>query len=199
MQISTLRNRPSPDPTEGLRSVSIRPAGGASAPAVPVPAEGIVSPWLYLAGLCVTLSGLYAVNYGVEDQNFALMTYGLAILGYLISYCLRLYRVSPQALQVPMVVCLGLIFFAGLSSEQGLGVFAPSGILEDRAKSLQLIFVYMAIIHTFMLSNDAAVLFACVPCMTMLALVSTTNADSQIQNAFLVFIGAATFLMVHEN
>src|SRR5438105_15719048 len=131
MQISVLRNRPSSSPTGGVGSVSIRPAAGTTGTANPAHAEEIVSPWLYLAGLCVTLSGLYAVNYGVEDQNFALMTYGLAIVGYLISYCLRVYRISPQALQVPMVVCLGLIFFAGLSSEQGLGVFAPPGILDD--------------------------------------------------------------------
>src|SRR5690242_10212191 len=98
MQISILRNRPSRNVSEQAGSAAVRPAGGASGTAIPVPAEGIVSPWLYLAGLCVTLSGLYAVNYGVDDQNFALMTYGLAVLGYIISYCLRVYRVSPQAL-----------------------------------------------------------------------------------------------------
>src|SRR5437016_6134666 len=104
MLISIPRNRPSFKLSEGTGSVAVRPAGGGSGTAIPTPAEGIVSPWLYLAGLCVTLSGLYAVNFGVDDQNFALMTYGLAVLGYIISYCLRVYRISPQALQVPMVV-----------------------------------------------------------------------------------------------
>lgn len=159
----------------------------------------ILSIWLYLAGLCVTLSGLYAVNFGIEDQNFVMLTYGVAIAGYILSYFLRLYRVSLQSIQVPLMVCLGLIFFAGVSSDQGLSWFAPTSVLEDRAKGLQLIFVYMALIHCFTLSSDAAVLFACVPCMTMLALVSTTTTEPQVQNAFLFFIGSATFLMVHEN
>lgn len=158
-----------------------------------------VSIWLYVAGLCVTLAGLYAVNFGVEDQNFVMMTYCVSTIGYVLSYFLRIFRVSLQSIQIPLMVCLGLIFFAGISSDQGLGWFAPPSILEDRAKGLQLIFVYMALIHSFTLSTDAAVLFACVPCMTMLALVSTTTSEPQVQNAFLVFIGAATFLMVHEN
>ena len=57
----------------------------------------------------------------------------------------------------------------------------------------------MALLHTFLLGSDSSVLFACVPGMTLLALVSTLNPDPRVQNAFLVFIGAATFMMVHEN
>src|SRR5713226_235270 len=63
--------------------------------------EGPVSIWLYLAGLMVTLSGLYAVNYGMDDPNYALVTYGLAICGYVTSYVLRVRRIPLQSLRVP--------------------------------------------------------------------------------------------------
>lgn len=159
----------------------------------------LVSPWLYLAGMLVTLSGLFAVNFGIEDQSFVFLTYGLAIGGYVISYLLRIARISLRALQVPLVVCIGLMFFAMLSSERGLSWFAPSGMVEDRAKNLQLVFVWLAIVHSYLLNNDAAVLFACVPCITMIALVSTISPDPTVQSAFLIFIGASTFLLVHEN
>src|SRR5438128_253605 len=94
------------------------PANGAGETAAE--ARPILSLWLYLAGLCVTLSGLYAVNFGIEDQNFVMLTYTVSIVGYVLSYFLRLFRVSLQSIQVPLMVCLGLIFFAGVSSDQGL-------------------------------------------------------------------------------
>jgi hypothetical protein len=165
--------------------------------------EGTAPPppslWLYLAGLCVTLSGLYAVNFGSQDQNFTLLTVGLAVCGYLVSYVLRLRRISMQSLQTPILVILGLTLLAMLSSERGLSWLAPLGEEGDRGRILQFIFAWLAIIHSFVLANDAAVLFACVPCMTMLALVSTRNPDPEIQNAFLAFIAGSTFMMVHEN
>ncbi len=158
-----------------------------------------VSPWLYLGGLCVTLSGLYAVNFGLEDRAFAALTFGLATAGYLASYLLRVSKVSVRSLQTPLLVCVGLIVLAGLTSENGLSWFAPSGALEDRAVSLQIMIVWVGILHSFLLASDSAILFACVPGMTMIALVSTQTSEPQIQNAFVAFIASATFLMVHEN
>jgi hypothetical protein len=158
-----------------------------------------ISIWLYLGGLCVTLSGLYAVNHSLGEPDFATMTYALAFLGYTLSYVLRSMRVSVQTLQVPALAALVLVFLSAVTSDQGLSWFAPPSVIQDRAKVLQMIFVYMALAHSFVLSSDGAVLFACVPCMTMLALVSTTNADPEVQNAFLVFVAASTFLTVHEN
>ena len=157
------------------------------------------SAWLYIAGLCVTLSGLYAVNYALEEQSFAWTTYGLAVLGYAVSYMLRVRLVSFQAFQLPLIVCLSVVGLAVLTNDPGAGGFIPASALDDRFKTLQMIFVFMSIVHSFMLTSDAGVLFACVPCMTMLALVSTTSADPEVQNAFLVFVGASTFLLIHEN
>ena len=157
-----------------------------------------VSVWLYVAGLCVTLSALYAVNYGLEDTRFAMLTYGLAISGYVFSYISRARQVNLQSIQMPLIVCIGLLILANVSGG-GLGWMVPDGAADNRALGLQALVAWGAIIHTFLLGSDASVLFACVPGMTMLALVSTMNADTEIQNAFLVFIGAATFMMVHEN
>lgn len=198
MPISEPHNQPSSNVRVALHRRVVQNNEASDTAKTSAPREP-VSLWLYLAGLCVTLSGLYAVNYGLDDQNFALLSYGMAICGYAVSYVLRLLRVPVQAVQVPLIVCLGLVFVAGISSEQGIGWFAPPGAVEDRAKSLQLVFVYIALVHTFVLSSDAVVLFACVPCMTMLALVSTQTAEPQVQNAFIVFIAASTFLMIHEN
>jgi len=154
---------------------------------------------LYLAGLTVTLCGLYAVNYGNADTNFAALTIGLAVCGYAFSYGLRIRRISTQAVQTPVLVVLGLGVLAMLTSERGLNWLIPLGIPDDRSRMLEFIVAWLAIFQCFTLGNDAAVLFACVPCMTMLALVSTKNSAAEVQNAFLIFIAASTFMMVHEN
>jgi hypothetical protein len=170
-----------------------------SAPAQASAEEEPISLWLYLAGLCVTLSGLYAVNFDITDRSFASLTYGLALGGYLTSYLMRACRLPLKAVQYPLIAALIVVFFSGISSDRGLGWLAPPEVADNRAKSLQLVFAWLAIIHTFTLTANAAILFACVPCMTMIALVSTTTTEPQVQNAFLLFICSATFLMVHEN
>jgi transglutaminase-like putative cysteine protease len=162
------------------------------------PLTAPVSVWLYIAGLCVTLSGLYAVNFGADNPTYALFTYLLATCGYITSYVFRLRQVSPQSLYLPLALCMGLLILSVMASD-GFGAGSVLSPQDDRQKSLQIILAWLAILHSFTLSSDAAVLFACVPCMTMIALVSSTSTDSEVQNAFLTFVGSATFLMVHEN
>ena len=158
-----------------------------------------LSPLLYLGGLNVTLAGLYTVNYLLGDSNFALLTYALATFGYLASYTLRAYKVSLKALRLPLFIFLGLIVIVWLSNDPSLKFLSPSGESGDRGRDLQLFFMWLAIAHSFTLTSDGNVLFACVPCITLIALVSTGNTDGALQNAFLWFSASATFLLIHEN
>lgn len=157
-----------------------------------------VSIWLYIAGLCVTLSGLYAVNFGLEDASFANLSYGLAIAGYVFSYVTRARGVDLNAIKMPLLMSGALLFLAYVSGS-GAGWLISTGVGDNRSQAMQVLFAWVAIVHTFTLLNDASVLFACVPGMTMLALVSTVSPEQEIQNAFVVFVAASTFLMVHEN
>ena len=161
--------------------------------------ESHLSPWLYLGGLNVTLAGLYTVNYLLGDSNFALLTYALATFGYLASYTLRAYKVSLKALRLPLFIFLGLIAIVWLSNDPSLKFLSPAGESGDRGRELQLFFLWLAIVHSFTLTSDGNVLFSCVPCITLIALVSTGNTDSALQNAFLWFSASATFLLIHEN
>ncbi len=156
-------------------------------------ADGPVSPWLYIAGALVTLAALYAVNFGMEDSGFAILTYVLATVGYGTSYFLRVRGISLRGLQVPLLTLLGFFFLLSLLFGQGVGV------AESPSRNLQIALTWVAILHSYTLSNNAAVLFACVPGMTLIALVSTSTTEVEAQNAFMVFFSAATFLLVHEN
>ncbi len=151
------------------------------------------SPWLYLAGAIVTLSALYAVNFSLEDSGFAILTYLLATGGYCASYILRVRGISLRGLQVPLLTLLGFFFLLSLLFSHG----ATSG--DSPSRSLQIALTWVAILHAYTLTNNAAVLFACVPGMTLIALVSTSTTEVEAQNAFLLFFSAATFLLIHEN
>ncbi len=169
----------------------------AAAAAENAPAE--VSPWLYVAGLCVTLSGLYAVNYGREEPSFAMATYLVATFGYVVSYVLRRFRVEYDSLKLPALVLVGLGLFAWLSTGHSGGTGDAEKVLTDRSHAMQILCVWVALLQPFAALTDMAVLSSCVPCMSLIALVSTTSPDSEVQYSFLVFVAAATFLMVHEN
>jgi hypothetical protein len=155
--------------------------------------ESPASPWLYIAGALVTLSALYAVNFGLEDAGFAMLTYVLATAGYCTSYFLRTRGVSLRGLQVPLLTLLGFFFLLSLLFGQS------ANTPESPSRNLQIALTWVAILHAYTLSNNAAVLFACVPGMTLIALVSTSTTELEAQNAFLVFFSAATFLLIHEN
>lgn len=155
--------------------------------------------WLYIAGWLVSMSGLFAVNYSLSNPGFAVLTYSLVTCGYVISYILRVRDLSLRAVQTPMLVGISLIVLAAISSGQGIEWLMPVEDAEDKGKSLQLLFAWFAVLHSFTLSADANILFVCVPCMTMIALASTQGTESELLNSFLVFVGAATFMMVHEN
>ena len=71
--------------------------------------------------------------------------------------------------------------------------------MTDRSHAMQMLCVWVALLQPFAALSDMAVLSSCVPCMSLIALVSTTSPDTEVQYSFLVFIAAATFLMVHEN
>lgn len=157
-----------------------------------------VSLLLYIAGLLVTLSGLYAINYGLEDTNFAILSYSLAVVGYIFSYILRVRQISLRTVQVPLLVCIVLLVLANISGN-GIGWMLPSGPKDNYALGVKLFIAWIAIVHTFLLTTNSSVLLACVPSMSLLALICTFNSDNELQNAFLVFISAATFMMVHEN
>lgn len=155
--------------------------------------DGPVSPWLYIAGALVTLAALYAVNFSMEDSGFALLSYVLAAGGYFASYFLRVRGISLRGLQVPLLTLLGFFFLLSLLFGQG------SVAADSPSRNLQIALTWVAILHSYTLSNNAAVLFACVPGMTLIALVCTSNTEIEAQNAFLVFFCAATFLLIHEN
>ncbi|MCX6381601.1 MAG: DUF4129 domain-containing protein [Armatimonadetes bacterium] len=158
-----------------------------------------VSLWLYLAGLCAVLSAIYAVNFSLEIPEFGNMAFTGATAGFLLSYWLRSRGSGSRSLQRPIVLIVILLVIAFASSDRGMEWFWPSVVNGERQKAIQIVLVWFTVFWSFLLTSNASILFSIVPCFAMLALVSQTSTQAEIQNAFLLFVTATTFLMVHDN
>jgi hypothetical protein len=182
---------------EVSRAKRIVPFG--ATPAEEAQAEEKPSPWLYLSGVGVTLSGLYAVGNGMETPSFLTTTALAALMGYAVSFFFRWKGISIRAIQTPALLALLLLLVMAWTGDSGLSWLFPIEGESDKGRVLQMVFAWFAVLHTFTIAADTGLLFQCVPCMTMIALASTADSDPKIQTAFLVFIASATFLMIHEN
>ena len=192
----SLNDQPKQPDQSGVKRIIPFGALNSEAEAIPTDKPSI---FLYLSGLGVTLSALYAVTFSLENVRFVLLLFGLAIAGYTTSFVMRSRQISTKAIQTPALIVLALLLIMAWTGEGGFAWMFPIEDMADKAKILQLAFAWFAVLHTFTIAMDTGLLFQCVPSMTMLALASTHDSDPRIQYAFLTFTASATFLMIHEN
>jgi Transglutaminase-like superfamily/Domain of unknown function (DUF4129) len=155
------------------------------------------SPYLYIAGLLVTLSGLYAATYDMTDSAFGNILKLLAVTGYAVSYWLRRSGFNWKQYQLMVLALFGLAVYFIATSAPAIG--ASGGAIDMRPYQAQTVVVWIAVLQSFTLANDNAILFACVPAMALLGIMSSGTPDDEVQYAFLVFLASCTFMMVHEN
>lgn len=154
---------------------------------------------LYVAGLIITICGLYAINIILGDSAFGNLTIGLATAGWLVSFISRKQNVAPRAIEMPAAVLCVFLAFTALISDQVLPFLSPPGISDDRAKSLAVLLTWLVVFRSFTLITDGSLLFCCVPTIAMIGLAGTMTADSALVTSFMVFGCAAAFMLVHEN
>jgi transglutaminase-like putative cysteine protease len=154
---------------------------------------------MYLAGLIVTFAGLYAAHMSLGDPSFATLVSGLTLIGFAASYIVRQQNIAPRNVELPaFLVCVCVVLMA-MMTDPSDSFLAPASVAEDRSKALALLLTWLTVFRSFTLTSDAALLFCCVPTIALLGLVGTSTTDPLLATIFLVFIGAAIFMMVHEN
>lgn len=155
--------------------------------------------WLYIAGFIVTCTGILAVNISLQDQTFTLVSIAISALGYITSFLCRTYSVPLRALQIPALAAISVLIYALFSNNNVINLLIPSEVTGDHQLVVQAVVVWIAVLHSFTLSTDAVVLFACVPAMTALSIVSVHEPVPAVRYDFMLFIAVSTFLMIHEN
>lgn len=152
---------------------------------------------MYIAAFIITGCGLFAASLFLEDPGFSRLIFGLTALGFLVSYISRIQNISPRHVEVPaLILCAGVFVMAFVGDQPFL---APGTVGEDRAKQLAVLLTWLTVFRSFTLINDGALMFCCVPTIAMIGLISTNTTEATLLTAFLVFLSAASFLMIHEN
>ena len=153
---------------------------------------------LYIGGLIVLLSGIGAVAQHLRAPAFTQFTVLVTIVGVTVSYFLRRLGVPARWIGIGAVV-LGIVFLFAL---QGAGPFG--NIVPEEAQSSQDMLIASALaltatFYSFLLITDDVVVFTCVFSIALIGLTGTVDVNFTLIGAFLIFLAAAIFLLVHQN
>ncbi|MBC8104522.1 MAG: transglutaminase domain-containing protein [Cytophagales bacterium] len=164
------------------------------------PAEKYVSVPLYIGGAITQIAGLMAVAYQIADPawTFAWFTILLTILGLGTSYTLR--RVGAPTRLVKMGgALLAVVFIYALRNGGVFGAIVPAEVLGSQEMLLVSALAFTATFCSFLLVSDESVVFTCVWSIAIIGLTGTVNINRELIYCFVVFLMAASFLLVHQN
>lgn len=163
-----------------------------SAPPAPPPSIA-----LYVAGWLVLLAGIGAVAQHLADPAFSRFTLGLCSIGVATSYLMRRVGVPAFLIRVGAAALVGLFFFA-LSSRGPLADVMPLDIQGSQDVLIASALALIAVFWSFALLSDDAVVFTCVFAIALIGLTGTVEINWPLIAQFVLFLGAATFLLVHQ-
>ncbi|MBC8141100.1 MAG: hypothetical protein H7Y38_06635, partial [Armatimonadetes bacterium] len=159
---------------------------------------GNISIPLYVAGAVAQLAGLTALAFQLTEPTFAYFTMLLTVIGLTCAYFLRRFGGSSRLLQGGAAI-VTLAFLAAL---RGVGPFQNLVPFEAQG-SQELLLVcalaFTATLCSFLLITDESVMFTCVWAIAIIGLTGTVNINQELIICFIVFLIAATFLLVHQN
>ncbi len=160
--------------------------------------QGNISIPLYVAGAVAQLAGLTALAFQLSEPTFAYFTMLLTLIGLTCAYFLRRFGGSSRLLQGGAAI-VTLAFLAAL---RGVGPFQNLVPFEAQG-SQELLLVcalaFTATLCSFLLITDESVMFTCVWAIAIIGLTGTVNINQELIICFVVFLVAATFLLVHQN
>jgi len=169
-----------------------------SDPAARRPDDNVSIP-LYVGGAIVQMSGLAAVAYQLSEPGFAYATMFLTVIGFAISYYLRRMGTPGHFIKAGTAF-LALVFLYMLRGGGGfLGDLVPFEARGSQEILLVCALAFTATFFSFMLVTDEAVIFTCVWAIAMIGLTGTVNINRELIICFVVFLAAASFLLVHQN
>ena len=153
---------------------------------------------LYVAGLVVLLAGISAVTYEMDEPGFTFFMNTLTTLGVMVSYFLRRLGVPTRWIKVG-ALGLCVVFLYALRGAGPFGSILPLEAQTNQDMLLACALAVTATFFSFLLLTDDMVVFTCVFTIALIGLTGTVNINNELIACFLVFLGAAIFLLVHQN
>lgn len=153
---------------------------------------------LYLASCVVTLTGVGAVGVTVSEPAWTPLWVMLTVVGHVVSLFLRRMRVAPEPVFYP-VMLLGAAVVLQQAILGGSLVGLQTGLVgQSLDMSTALIVAMLAVLRTFTLVSNTALLFSPVPAITMLALVGSSNPNAEVPLFFGLAVLGSLFITGYE-
>ncbi|MCS6949462.1 MAG: DUF3488 and transglutaminase-like domain-containing protein [bacterium] len=155
--------------------------------------------WMYLSGLVVAFTGLWAARSVMEDKQFTNLMMALVLAGFVFSYLARRlgwFEQSPGVLLRWLFA--GLIVYA-LFSFWTQGWVLPFDMEITYGGTAIAFLSWLVVFASFMLASDEHVLFVAVPVVALLGVTAPALSGYQSFWLFTIFLGNAAFLLAHEN
>ncbi len=154
---------------------------------------------LYIAGLGASSIGLLSLNTILSNAEFTLLAFVLLALGFSVSWTVRAGVLSAPAVSMIALTILIPTLAAVLMAPSFKQHLLPTEVLEGTDLTAAVLLAWLMVIYSYRLATDTAVLFLCVPSMSLLGLVATFNPSLQMLTYFAIFLALACFALIQQN
>ncbi|MGQ9697987.1 MAG: DUF3488 domain-containing protein, partial [Armatimonadota bacterium] len=168
-------------------------------PPTPLRSRALVILPLYVACLLVLIAGVSAVNSIFDDPKLATTTTALCVLGTAVSYVLRVVGVQQRVITLASVIAVAVFMANARNIVSGAFAYLSQHDVDPAsAGALGLLLEWATVAFSFTMVTNQSVLFAVVPSMALLGLMSSENLNPEMVTYFLAFVLATVFLMGYD-
>ena len=153
---------------------------------------------LYLGGLAVTLCGVLTVTYTVADAGFSATAVLLTLVGFVFSLGCRALGTKARIVEWLCWGMIALTLYGGLTQRIDWSVLMPAGV-DKNDQRLAVLLCWAAMLRSWALFSDEAVLFSPVLSIAAIGLVASSDLNPPVAAYFGGCVVATAFLLIHSH
>lgn len=153
---------------------------------------------LYLAGLATSMCGVAALNVGLADKSFAMLTGSLLCVGYGVSALLRRSGRTTRFLELAVIAAAIAIYIQVVAGGDIANSLLPATLVDSPEIQLASVLLWLEILRSFTLVSDESVVFSAIPSVVMVSLATTSDLNPEIMAIFVVYLILAVFLLTQR-
>lgn len=154
---------------------------------------------MYVAGYGASAVGVVVMGRAVGDPLFTVLALVLMAVGFMASSAVRTGRLPRQMAEGVLLFALVLGTLLVLINPGFRYAVLPLHALASSDLVLATILVWLMVVYSFNLRTDRAVLFMCVPPLSLLGMMSTFDPSGQPIVYFILYLCFASFVLIHQN
>ncbi len=153
----------------------------------------------YAAAFAASALGLACFNTVVVNNGFMLAAIGLVFIGFCVSYAVRAGLLKKSGSEAIVLAMLLILLATVLAMPNSRSAMLPDQVTQTSDMFMGTMLVWLMVACSFRLSYDRAVLFMCVPALSLIGLTATFAPDTEALIYFGLFLTLGSFILIKEN